>query len=639
MNDQLRAASQELMTQRENVRTLVALMSWQPEIRVKGFAEDPTVKLKLPYFIRQLADPHFPEVIELTKARKGDPEYSDKLYEDMSGIDRTYEPGEKRVPYLDWHYSQDDHFSLHPDLSAGFDHVQGFHRAAEDLLDTLTQLNGLSNLKDMSSPEEYNIYHNKMSLPLYKVAQRFDADADDLPRFFGVNYFRQEFDWSGTTAFRRFQKAMNEMHHQKMSLLSMWNGESAMSGTPTLAWIGTNFVIQFFKDRITFLPENPYRHRLTYLGHNIFESQDPPVPSWRDALEEKKFDPVDADRRAELLGLPATKCRWTEFTLAKCPIGEYDDMGGHNIDPLKVGDMVWQTTEGHCFGPDKGDGLYKPFYYNVDVVNADGTGLESRDTDVLRNPANRQRLPQDCFARIRREDDPDFFDAQTRAGRRVRRRLNSSRTTVNVSGNASLHNVLIPCFNNNKCGWKHMPQKGNDDRSAIPKSFEFRSGNTRISLPRAVGPIFYRFSYDSPTYRAQFSLEQFDAVALTLKSIHDSQKSREFDLRLHILGDRVSWSQFQKTDDVSTKSIQLELYYDYDNDDDYDYGPHDMVISVMWSIEDESFIMNVVVRRPWLDKLYYASMYENVNWAETLGITPRESGLAQDIGAVIARNI
>ena len=195
-----------------------------------------------------------------------------------------------------------------------------------------------------------------------------------------------------------------------------------------------------------------------------------------------------------------------------------------------------------------------------------------------------------------------------------------------MSGNASLHNVLIPCYNDNKCGWKHMPRKGND-RSAVPRSLEFRSGNTRISLPRAVG-IRTRFSYDLPTFQGQFSLEQFDAVALTLKSIHDSQKSKEFDLRLQILGDKVSWSQFQRTDDVSTKSIQLELYDDYD-----------MLIAVMWSIEDESFVMNVIMTRPWLDKLYYASMYENVNWAETLGITPRGSGLAQDIGAVIARNM
>ena len=215
--------------------------------------------------------------------------------------------------------------------------------------------------------------------------------------------------------------------------------------------------------------------------------------------------------------------------------------------------------------------------------------------------------------------------AKPKTTRKKPSRTRARRSTVNASGNASLHNVLVPCYNE-KCGWQHMPRKGND-RSAVPRSLEFRSGKTRISLPRAVG-IRTRFSYDLPIFQGQFSLEQFDAVALTLKSIHDSQKSKEFELMLHVLGDTVSWSQFQQTDDVSTKSIQLELYDDYD-----------MLIAVKWSIGEESFVINVIMTRPWLDKLYYASMYENVNWADTLGITPRGSGLGQDIGAVIARNM
>ena len=213
--------------------------------------------------------------------------------------------------------------------------------------------------------------------------------------------------------------------------------------------------------------------------------------------------------------------------------------------------------------------------------------------------------------------------AKAKTTRKKLSRTRARRSTVNASGNTSLHNVLIPCYNDGKCGWQHMPRKGND-RSAVPRSLEFRSGETRISLPR----VRARFSYDLPTFQGRFSNEQFDAVALALKSIHDSQKSNEFELILQILGDTVSWSRFQRTNDVSTKSIKLELYDDYD-----------MFIGVNWSIAEESFVMNVIMTRPWLDKLYYASIYENVNWAETLGITPPETGLGQDIGAVIARNM
>ena len=212
--------------------------------------------------------------------------------------------------------------------------------------------------------------------------------------------------------------------------------------------------------------------------------------------------------------------------------------------------------------------------------------------------------------------------AKAKTTRKKTSRTRARRSTVNASGNASLHNVLVPCYNE-KCGWQHMPRKGND-RSAVPRSLEFRSGETRISLPR----VRAHFSYDVPTFQGRFSNEQFDAVALILKSIHDSQKSNEFELILHVLGDTVSWSRFQRTNDVSTKSIKLELYDNYD-----------MFIGGFWSLAEESFIMNVIMTRPWLDKLYYASIYENVNWAETLGITPRGSGLSQDIGSVIARNI
>ena len=120
-----------------------------------------------------------------------------------------------------------------------------------------------------------------------------------------------------------------------------------------------------------------------------------------DAVKPLPESSISASRRAELMGLPAVKCRWTEYSLAKC--NDEDEEIGGSYHPLKTGDMVWQTTKGHCFGPDKGDGLYQPFYYN--------------DSDVFRNPLTMERLPQDCFARARKEDDPDFP-----GGRNVRQR-------------------------------------------------------------------------------------------------------------------------------------------------------------------------------------------------------------------------
>tara|TARA_B100001057_G_scaffold270102_1_gene270287 strand:+ start:131 stop:1027 length:897 start_codon:yes stop_codon:yes gene_type:complete len=123
-----------------------------------------------------------------------------------------------------------------------------------------------------------------------------------------------------------------------------------------------------------------------------------------DAVAPLPESSISASRRAELMGLPAVKCRWTEYTPAKCN----SNSKGKDVDPITLeefekDDMVWQTTKGHCFGPDKGDGLYQPFYYN--------------NSDVFQNPVSRERLPQDCFARARKEDDPDFP-----GGRNVRQR-------------------------------------------------------------------------------------------------------------------------------------------------------------------------------------------------------------------------
>ena len=128
------------------------------------------------------------------------------------------------------------------------------------------------------------------------------------------------------------------------------------------------------------------------------------LPSMYDAVAPLPPSSISASRRAELMGLPAVKCRWTEYTPAKCNSNNKDkDKDPITLEEFEKDDMVWQTTKGHCFGPDKGDGLYQPFYYN--------------NSDVFQNPVSRERLPQDCFARARKEDDPDFP-----GGRNVRQR-------------------------------------------------------------------------------------------------------------------------------------------------------------------------------------------------------------------------
>ena len=183
-----------------------------------------------------------------------------------------------------------------------------------------------------------------------------------------------------------------------------------------LEFRGKNYILvvtefRFKNPRITvlFFPSDNYRasneirSNLPYdnrLKHPII-SKINELPSIYDAVKPLPESDISASRRAELMGLPAVKCRWTEYSLAKCN-NEDEEVGG-SYHQLKNGDMVWQTTKGHCFGPDKGDGLYQPFYFT--------------DSDVFRNPLTMERLPQDCFARARKEDDPDFP-----GGRNVRQR-------------------------------------------------------------------------------------------------------------------------------------------------------------------------------------------------------------------------
>ena len=127
-----------------------------------------------------------------------------------------------------------------------------------------------------------------------------------------------------------------------------------------------------------------------------------------DAVKPLPPSSISASRRAELMGLPAVKCRWTEYTPAKCNSNSKDkDVDPITLKQFEKDDMVWQTTKGHCFGPNKGDGLYQPFYFN--------------NSDVFRNPLTMERLPQDCFARARKEDDPDFPGGRDRSRPRLQR--------------------------------------------------------------------------------------------------------------------------------------------------------------------------------------------------------------------------
>ena len=98
---------------------------------------------------------------------------------------------------------------------------------------------------------------------------------------------------------------------------------------------------------------------------------------------------MDAQERAFRMGIGVENCRWIEYSPEVCR---------QNSDPItleefKTGDMVWQTSSGHCFGPDTG--VYQPARF--------------QGSDILMNPNTRASLPDDCYSRTRKDQATGFW--------------------------------------------------------------------------------------------------------------------------------------------------------------------------------------------------------------------------------------
>ena len=121
--------------------------------------------------------------------------------------------------------------------------------------------------------------------------------------------------------------------------------------------------------------------------------------TFHDGLEEQiaalpQTDPatgsyMDAQQRAIRMGIGVENCRWIEYSPEVCR---------KNSDPItfeefKTGDMVWQTSTGHCFGPDSG--VYQPARF--------------QGSDILMNPNTRASLPDDCYSRTRKDQATGFW--------------------------------------------------------------------------------------------------------------------------------------------------------------------------------------------------------------------------------------
>lgn len=121
------------------------------------------------------------------------------------------------------------------------------------------------------------------------------------------------------------------------------------------------------------------------------------LPLTRSTFRGPPRSTINAERRAELMGMPVEKCRWTEYSADKCN-NEEDPV---SYDEFEEGDMVWQTTSGTCFGPEQwpeenGTELVpyqEPYFMN---------------SDILMNPTNRSRLEPGCFRRVKKEDSDEF---------------------------------------------------------------------------------------------------------------------------------------------------------------------------------------------------------------------------------------
>lgn len=124
------------------------------------------------------------------------------------------------------------------------------------------------------------------------------------------------------------------------------------------------------------------------------------LPPTRSTLEGPPRSTINAERRAELMGMPVEKCRWTEYSAEKCNNKEDPVF----YDKFKEGDFVWQTTSGTCFGPEKWDD--GQFDSDPDEYESPNFYREPyfMNSDILMNPTNRSRLEPGCFRRVKKKD-------------------------------------------------------------------------------------------------------------------------------------------------------------------------------------------------------------------------------------------
>ena len=116
---------------------------------------------------------------------------------------------------------------------------------------------------------------------------------------------------------------------------------------------------------------------------------------------------ISAEQRARIMGITEEKCNWTDYTPEKCN----DDKDPVTLEEFKAGDRVWQTSSGQCFGPDPDYNPDNPRFgkfYRADYFP---------NSDIFRNPVNRNRLEERCFMRVEDHLDDEFPPA-----RRVRQR-------------------------------------------------------------------------------------------------------------------------------------------------------------------------------------------------------------------------
>lgn len=98
---------------------------------------------------------------------------------------------------------------------------------------------------------------------------------------------------------------------------------------------------------------------------------------------------MDAQQRAIRMGIGVENCRWIEYSPEVC----LDHSDPITLEEFKTGDMVWQTSTGHCLGPDSG--VYQPARF--------------QGSDILMNPITKASLPDDCYSRTRKDQATGFW--------------------------------------------------------------------------------------------------------------------------------------------------------------------------------------------------------------------------------------